>query len=369
LPRGNICLWAEHMRVGTCCVAFAVAVAVLSACGETTTPPALIRLVRTIVAQKRIIGETVALTGHIRAQDEMNLAFRIDGKLTERLVNICDRVTVGQLVGRLDPQNELNALRSAEADLAAAQAMLAQMQGSEGRLRELLQKGIATRTQYDQALQQLQTAQSQIKSAEARLRTAEDRRSYTELYADTAGAIIAKGAEPGEVIRAGQMIVQIAREGNKDAIFDVPVQLIRGGRPAEVEVYLADNPSIRATGRVREVSPQADPVTRTHQVKIGLIDPPRAMFLGTTVVGRVTLHAEMAVELPGTALTQWNGRPAVWVVDTATKTVDLRAMEISRHDSNSVIVAQGVQDGDIVVTAGVHALRPGQKVQFSDAAQ
>src|ERR1700730_7945019 len=177
------------MRVSTCCVAFAVAGAVLSACGEATSPPALIRLVRTLVVQTNDFGETVALTGHIRAQDEMNLAFRIDGKLTERLVNIGDRVTVGQLVGRLDPQNELNALRSAEADLAAAQAMLAQMQGSEGRLRELLQKGIATRTQYDQALQQLQTAQSQIKSAEARLRTAEDRRSYTELYADTAGAI------------------------------------------------------------------------------------------------------------------------------------------------------------------------------------
>jgi RND family efflux transporter MFP subunit len=346
----------------------AFAVAVLSACGEAAPPPASIRPVRTVVVQKRIIGESIALTGHIRAQDEVNLAFRIDGKLTERLVNIGDRVTVGQLVGRLDPQNELNALRSAEADLAAAQAMLTQTQGTEGRLRELLAKGIATRAQNDQALQQLQTAQSQIKSAEARLRTAEDRRSYTELYADTAGAIIGKGAEPGEVIRAGQTIVQVAREGNKDAIFDVPVQLIRAGRPPEVEVYLADNPNIRATGHVREVSPQADPATRTHQVKIGLIDPPQGMFLGTTVVGRVTLHAEMVVELPGTALTQWNGRPAVWVVDAATNTVDLRPMEIARHDSSSVIVAQGVQDGDIVVTAGVHALHPGQKVKFSDAA-
>src|ERR1700730_4010821 len=130
------------MRASTCCMAFAVAV--LSACGEAAPPPASIRPVRTVVVQKRIIGESIALTGHIRAQDEVNLAFRIDGKLTERLVNIGDRVTVGQLVGRLDPQNELNALRSAEADLAAAQAMLTQTQGTEGRLRELLAKGIAT---------------------------------------------------------------------------------------------------------------------------------------------------------------------------------------------------------------------------------
>src|SRR5262245_51766781 len=179
------------MRASTCCMAFAVAS--LSACGETAPTPAPIRPVRTVVVHKRIIGETVALTGHIRAQDEVNLAFHIDGKLIERLVNVGDRVSVGQLVSRIDPQNELNALRSAEADLAAAEAMLTQMQGSEARLRELLHKGITTRAQYDQALQQLQTAHSQTKSAQARLRTAEDRRSYTELYADTAGAIIAKG--------------------------------------------------------------------------------------------------------------------------------------------------------------------------------
>src|SRR5262245_56819463 len=352
------------MRASTGCMAFALAV--LSACGESAPPPAPVRSVRTVVVQKHVVGELVALTGHIRAQDEVSLAFRIDGKLTERLVNVGDRVTVGQLIGRLDPQND--ALRSAEADRAAALAMVTQTQATEGRLRELLQKGITTRAQYDQALQQLQTAHSQMESAQARLRTAEDRRSYTELYADTPGAIIAKGAEPGEVIRAGQMIVQVARECGKDAIFDVTVQLIRAGKPPEVEVYLADNPNIRTSGYVREVSPQADPATRTHQVKIGLIDPPQAMFLGTTVVGRATLHAEMAVELPGTALTQGNDLPAVWVVDTATKTVNLRPIEIARYDASSVIVAQGLQDGDIVVTAGVHALRPGQKVKFSTAA-
>jgi RND family efflux transporter MFP subunit len=346
----------------------AFALAFLNACGESGPPPAQVRPVRTVVVEKRAVGESVALTGQVRAQDEVSLAFRIDGKLIERPVNVGDRVTVGQLVGRLDPQNELNALRSAQADIAAAQAALTQAQGTEGRLRELLQKGITTRAQYDQALQQLKTTQSQVESAQARLHTAEDRRSYAELHADAPGAVIAKGAEPGEVIRAGQMIVQVAREGAKDAIFDVPVQLIRAGRPAEVEVNVADNPNIRTTGRVREVSPQADPATRTHQVKVELIDPPQAMFLGTTVVGRVTLRAEMVVELPGTALTQWDGKPAVWVVDTATETVNRRPIEIARYDASSVIVAQGLQDGDVVVTAGVHALRPGQKVKFAGAA-
>src|SRR5262245_56231821 len=220
------------MRASTCGMAFALGF--LNACGDSAPPPAQVRPVRTLVVEKQLVGESVALTGQVRAQDELSLAFRIDGKLIERLVNVGDRVRVGQLVGRLDPQNELNALRSAQADLAAAQATLTQTQGTEGRLRELLQKGITTRAQYDQALQQLQTALSQVESAQARLRTAEDRRGYNELHADVPGAVIARGAEPGEVIRAGQMIVQVAREGAKDAVFDVPVQMIPAGRPPEV---------------------------------------------------------------------------------------------------------------------------------------
>jgi RND family efflux transporter MFP subunit len=355
------------MRVITFCMAFALTC--LSACGEAPAPPApKIRPVRTITVEKRAVGDTVALTGQIRAQDEVSLALRIDGKLIERLVNVGDRVTAGQPICRLDPQNEQNALRSAQADLAAAQALLTQAEATLGRQRELLQKGITTRSQYDQAVQQLQTAQSQVDSAQARQRTAEDRLSYTELRADGPGIIIAKGAEPGEVVRAGQMIVQVAREGRRDAVFDAPAQLIRvAPRDPVVDVYLADNPKIGTTGRVREVSPQADPATRTHQVKVGLIDPPETMFLGATVVGRISLNAELLIELPAMALMESEGRPAVWVVDKATETVSLRPIEVARYEANAVIVAMGLQNGDIVVTAGVQTLRPGQKVRLTGA--
>src|SRR5262249_15716303 len=179
------------------------------------------------------------------------------------------------------------------------------------------------------------------------------------------GAMIRRGAERGKAIRGGQMTLPPPQGGEKDAIFDVPVQLRRAGKPADVEVYLADNPNIRTTGEVREVSPQADPATRTHQVKVGLLDPPPEMFLGTTVVGRVTLRPEPIVELPATALTQWDGNPAVWVVDKASQTVNLRAIKITRYTADSVIVAQGLQDGETVVTAGVQALHPDQKVKLA----
>src|SRR5262249_28978015 len=185
------------------------------------------------------------------------LGLRMGGKVIEGPLEIGDGVIAGQLVGRLDSEDEQNAVRSAQADLAAAQASLTQTQATEGRQRELLQKGFTTRAQYDQALQQLQTAHSQVEAAQATLRTAAERLSHTELHADGPGVVTAKGAEPGEVVHAGQMIVQVARQGGKDAVFDVPAQLVRGGRPPVVEIYLADDPNIRTNGRVREVSPQA----------------------------------------------------------------------------------------------------------------
>jgi RND family efflux transporter MFP subunit len=342
-----------------------VALLCLGACGESAPPPPEVRPVRTVTVERRVSGEPFALTGQVRAQDEVNLAFRIDGKLTERPVNVGDRLTPGQLVGRLDSQNEQNALRSAQADLAAAQASLTQAKGTEGRQRELLDKGYTTRAKYEEVQQQLQTAQSQVESAQARLRTAEDRLSYTELYADAPGSVTQKGAEPGEVVRAGQMIVQVARQGGRDAVFDVPAQVIRLGRPAGVDIWLADDPTVRAQGRVREVSPQADPTTRTHSVKVGIIDPPQAMTLGSSVVGQVTLNSAPVIQIPSSALTQADGKPAVWVVDKTNQTVALRPIEVARYDRNSVIVGQGLQEGDVVVTAGAQALRPGQKVKLT----
>ncbi|HZS12333.1 MAG TPA: efflux RND transporter periplasmic adaptor subunit [Nitrospirales bacterium] len=328
-------------------------------------PTAQTRSVRTVTVERKTVGETVTLTGQIRAQDEVNLAFRIDGRMIERLVNVGDRVEQDQLIARLDSENERNAERSADADLSAAQAAVAQTEASEGRLRQLLSLGSTTRAQYDLALQQFQTAKAQLDAAQARLKIADDRVSYTELHTDSAGMVTGIGAEPGEVVTAGKMIAHLARSGGTDAVFNVPAQLIRDApKNPTIDVWLADNPDVRATGTVREVSPQADPATHTFPIKIGLSDPPNAMRLGATVVGQIILNPVEAILIPATALTESNGKPAVWLVDTDKHTVALQEIDVLRYDSDAVIVSGGLQNGEIVVTAGVHVLRPGQKVKL-----
>jgi RND family efflux transporter MFP subunit len=338
----------------------------LAACepaAEQTAPE--IRPVRVITVEQQAGGDIVSLTGTVQAEVTVNLAFRIDGRMTERLVNVGDRVGPGQVVARLDPQDEENALRAARADLAGATGQLVEAQNNYQRQSTLLRDGWTTKVRYDEARRTLETAQSRVDAAQAQLYIANNRLSFTELVADTAGTVTAVGAEPGEVVQPGRMIIQTARDDGRDAVFDVPAQ-IKDVAPVdpEIEVALTLNPLVTAVGRVREVAPRADPVTGTFAVKVGLIDPPEAMRLGATVSGRMQINAIPGYEIPASALTRADGRPAVWVVDPASETVALRNIEVLRHDPARVVVADGLAAGDIVVVAGVQALRPGQKVRL-----
>ena len=211
------------------CLAFAL----LAGCSRNEPPPPPeIRPVRVVTIEKRTGGETISLTGTVQAQTEVNLAFRIDGRMVERLVNVGDSVKGGQVVARLDPDNEKNALRAAQAAVTAAAAQLTEARNNYGRQRELLEGGWTTKALYDQAVQTQRTMQSQLDAANAQLRIAEDRLSDTELVADAEGTVTARGAEPGEVVRTGQMIVQIARKDGRNAVFDVPLQ-IKDQAPAD----------------------------------------------------------------------------------------------------------------------------------------
>ena len=231
-----------------------------------------------------------------------------------------------------------------------------------------MKDGWTSRANFDEAEQKLQTIQAQVDAAQAQVRIAQEQLSYTVLSADAPGAVTAVGAEPGEVVHAGQMIVQLARQGGRDAVFDVPEQLNRTGpRDPLVQIALTNDPTVRATGRVREVAPQADATTRTFQFKVGIIDPPQGMELGSTVTGSIKLSAPPGVEIPASALTEANGRPAVWVVDPQSKTVSLRSVDVSRYDPATVVISQGLETGEVVVTAGVQVLRPGQKVRLLGA--
>lgn len=348
----------------------AAATAALAAC-QAGEPPAISpRPVSVVTVEPSVMREVVSLAGDVQARKDVDAAFRVGGRMTERGVNVGDRVTAGQVLARLDPATEQNALTAAKATLAAARGDVITARNAFERQEQLLAQGFTTRPRFDQAQQALDTAQSRLEDAEARVETARDRLRFTELRADSAGVITARGAEPGEVVQPGRMIVRIARDDERDAVFDVPATLLaRGSADVRIRVSLVADPAVSAEGRVREVSPEADPVTRTFKVRVALEKPPEAMRLGSTVNGAFDLRSSVVVAVPASALTVSGRASAVWVVDPVTSQVSLRPVDVLRFEPGRVVIAQGLEPGDVVVAAGVQALHPGQRVRPLTAAR
>jgi RND family efflux transporter MFP subunit len=347
------------------------ALALLPACRRAEEPPPPdVRPVRVVSVEQRAAGDVVSLTGTVQAQTEINFSFRIDGRMISRNANVGDTVKPGQTLATLDASNENSSLQSARAQLAAARGQLTEQRNNYNRQKDLLAQRFISQAAFDQHTANLQSAESAVQSAQAQVDLAANRVSYTRLVADAGGTVTKVGAEPGEVVPAGRMVVQVARAGGRDAVFNVPAQ-IKDSAPKnpEITVALSTDRNVSAKGRVREVSPRADPVTGTFQVRIGLIDPPTGLRLGSTVIGSMRTDTAAAIEVPGSALVRQGAQSAVWVVDPKTETVSLRTIDVASHDAARVVVAGGLASGDVVVTAGVQALHPGQKVRLLGAAK
>lgn len=338
--------------------------AVLASCGNEQAPPAEGRPVGVVTVEAGQFAEDIQLSGEIQAKKDVGLAFRIGGRVLERPVNVGDRVTAGQLIARLDPALEQNALVAAKAALEAARGEVSTARSNFERQDRLMGQGFTTRLRFDQALRAQETAQAGLENAEAQLELARDRLGFTELRADAAGVVTARQIEPGEVVQPGQIVVQIARDDIRDAVFNVPAAMLDTHlSDARIRIALADVPTVTAYGTVREVAPQADPVTRTFEVRVALQNPPEAMRLGSTVVGRVELTTAAIVSIPASALTQQGRTPAVWIVDPAKSTVSLRDVDVLRFDPATVVLSQGLEPGETIVSAGIQALHPGQRVE------
>lgn len=343
-----------------------IALAMTGCQSEEAAAPPPVRLVRTITVEAPREAKDISFTGHIEAQDQVALSFRIGGRLAERNVGVGATVREGEVVARLDPENELNELRSARAALTAAQGLLRKAENQYQRQSHLLERKVTTRADFEAAEQGRTAAQAQVDAAQARVRSAEDIVGFTTLKADAPGVVTRIGAEPGEVVAPARMIVQLARREGRDAVFEVPADMVRNLPPeARVHVALSGDPAVTAAGRVREVAPQADPVTRTFRVRVGLSDPPQSFRLGTAVSGAIRGAEISAIAIPATALAQRGQETGAWIVDPASLTVSLRKLDVIGADPATALIGKGLALGDIVVTAGASLLKEGQKVRLT----
>ncbi|TPK00099.1 efflux RND transporter periplasmic adaptor subunit [Mesorhizobium sp. B2-5-12] len=327
-------------------------------------------MVRTETVAMADYAPRTALTGMIAARTLNNLSFRVGGRVAERLADVGQHVDKGAVLARIDPQEQESDLRSAQADLDAAQAQLTQSAAAFERQKTLLAQGYTTRRDYDAADQALKVAQGSLDAAQSALANAKQNLSFTELKAGAAGVITARQVETGQVVQAAQTVFTVAEDGDRDAVFNVQETLVaRTPTSPAVTITLLSDPQIRATGKVREISPAVDPASGSIRVKVGIADTPAGMPLGAAVIGSVSAKPAKAILLPWQALTSSAGKPAVWIVDPSTGTVTMAPVEVLAFNSGTVVIARGLEEGQSVVTAGGQLLSAGQKIEISGAGQ
>lgn len=339
----------------------------LGACGKKDQPEMPVRPVRSQVVANGDNSDSTTYTAEIRSRYETDLSFQVPGKVMARAVDVGAAVRKGQVLAQLDRTDQQLGVDAARGAVPAAQSNLDRSRSEESRYRDLLERGLTTRAQYQSQQTAVRSAEATLQQATAELRLAEQRLGYTTLRADQDGVVTRVQVEQGTVVAAGQRVMSTARPSALEAVFDVPDSRIGEIRAASsVTIRPLNGEGSGWQGTVREISPSADPVTRTYQVRTAIANPPDSLRLGMTVsVTLPRVGGAPSIGLPSSAIFQQDGKPAVWVVKDDL-TVELRPVTIERYDTDRAYVAGGIATGERVVTAGVHRLAPGEKVKLPD---
>jgi RND family efflux transporter MFP subunit len=322
-----------------------------------------VRPVLSTVVAPTSSGDSAAV-GTIEPQFQTNLAFRLQGRLTSRAVNVGDSVAAGQTVATLDAADLELAVRSARAELFKRQAQFDNASGTEQRKRTLIGSDATTQATLDIAEQERAGAEASVARTQADLTKAIEQLGYAQLQADFAGVVTAVGAEAGQVVTPGQTVVTIARPDIREAVVDIGADFaapLKIGLPFVVSLQLL--PAVQVHGQIREIAPQADPATRMRRVRITLSDPPASFRLGSTVTARPSDDQGPCLRVPASAVLTENGQSFVWIVDPITSTVSLNKVALSPDDGGARVIA-GLAAGTRIVTAGIHSLTQGQQVRI-----
>ncbi|RWE34868.1 MAG: efflux RND transporter periplasmic adaptor subunit [Mesorhizobium sp.] len=341
--------------------------AALGACSKSDEkPPEIVRPVLSVVVEPRTT-QTFGFAGSVEPQVSADLAFRLLGRVVSRDVKVGDIVSKGTTIAALDPTALELAVQAAKAELSNAEAQFANAAASEERQRQLLASANTSQSVFDAAQQARKAAEASVERAKASLAKSQEQLGYARLFSDFDGVVTAVGAEVGQTVSPGQTIVTVARSDLREAVVDIPDQLtgdLSAGTP--FQVILQSLPTIQTEAKLREIAPQSEGSTRTRRVKLTLTDPPQAFRLGSTVTATRMTKVVPTIELPISALLEKDGSEKVWIVDPKTSSVSAHDVKVASKNGGTFTVAEGLDAGMRVVTAGVHSLVDGQKVKVPE---
>lgn len=352
-------------------VLLTAAALVLSGCSEEKAETVeIIRPVKTIEIAKADETRTLDYSGSVRARTEMNLGFRINGKIIERLVDIGQRVKSGDLLARVDPADYQLSVRSAEASLDAAERQVETAELVRNRAEQLFAKQVSPKSQLEQAVLSYNQAVATRDSAKSTLEQARNQVSYAELRSDQNGIVTAVSADVGQVVGSGTPVVTVAVDGEKEVLIAVPEMDIAQFKPGKtVKAGFWSDDALTLQGKVREVAGSADPQSRTFAVRVSLPNDPNVLLGMTANIEATATNAKQAVSIPLSALAEKDKQPIVWTVDRAATTVHARPVTVGDFTGDGVRISDGLKPGDLVVSAGTQFMTEGLKVKLEAPAE
>ena len=305
-----------------------------------------------------------SFVGVIRPRIESDMGFRVAGKVAKRLVEVGQRVEPGQPLAELDEVDLRLQVEQAEAEQRAATGVVAQAVAAENRTKDLKVKGWSTDAQLDQAKAAADEARARLARAERSVELTRNALSYTTLTADARGVVTATLIEPGQVVASGQTAIRVARSAEKEAVVAIPETLTLRAKNGDAHVTLWSEPDHRYVAKLRELSPTADPATRTYLAKFSLPDAGDDVQLGMTATLLLAdADHERVARVPLSALFSQGDHPSLFVVDDKTGALTLQPVVVKSYETNDAVISGGVPEGARVVALGVQKLDPAQKVR------
>ncbi|MGY1530258.1 efflux RND transporter periplasmic adaptor subunit [Luteimonas sp. A649] len=350
---------------GNLWIASVVLVLALSACGSGAPDRVPARPV--LVAQPQPgSGAAHSFPGEIRAREERPLAFRVSGKLMRREVDVGDRVTQGALLAVIDPGDFDAQARAAEARLSAAEAQLTRAAADRARYAALAEGQLVSRSTLDAQEAAWRAADGEVRAARAQVEVARNQAGYAELRAPSDGVIASRQAEAGQVVAAGQAVFTLAGDDGREVAIALPESALAEyavGQVVEVELWNA--PGDRLQGRFREISPSADPDTRTYAARVALDAAEGARVALGQSAKVIAAREGPALSVPLSAVQRGDdGAASVWVFEQGR--VRAVAIEAGDFGAERVPVTAGIDADDWIVVAGGHLLQDGQGVAAVD---
>ncbi|WP_414714904.1 efflux RND transporter periplasmic adaptor subunit [Sporomusa sp.] len=323
-----------------------------------------ITIVRTAVIGTTGAAQGYTYSGEVRGRFESQLGFQVSGKILKRNVQLGSTVNAGDVLMQIDPRDLQQNVSSSSAQVASAESQLKLAESNLQRYRQLLETGAISRAQYDQYTSSYEVALAVVRQASAQYAQGSNQLDYSLLRADKPGVVTSITAEMGQVVTAGQTVITVVQDGEREVEISVPENRIEELRKAgRIIVTFWALPNVTVNGTIREVAPMADQATRTFKVRISLINLPAEIKLGMTaavIVG--DNNTQPNVMIPLAAVYQDGNTPKVWVIKEDTLT--LCPIQTGGFGNGTIQVVSGLQQGDRIVIAGVHKLKEGQMVKF-----